>query len=143
MDYLKFLVKVWYWAEQTWSWYSWIKALESIYLIIGVRDKFCAWHKIFNATLTLLKTLRATNLPDIVLFKAYLQLYTYLMSIPLTYAKWGKSRLEVFCHKDVLNQFANFTGIHLCQSPFLNKAAVLKLAAFSKKRPWHVFSCKF
>ena len=124
-------------------WYSWIRALESISLIIGVRDKFCAWYKIFNATLTLLKTLRATNLPDIVLFKVYLQLYTCLIWIPLTYAKWRNSRLAVFCQKDVLNQFAKFTGIHLCQSLFLNKAAGLKLGAFSKKRLWHVFSCEF
>ena len=38
------------------------------------------------------------------------------------------SRPEVFCKKDVLRNFTKFTGIHLCQSLFLNKV---------KKRIWH------
>ena len=33
------------------------------------------------------------------------------------------SRPEVFCEKDVLKNFAKFTGKHLCQSPFFNKVA--------------------
>ena len=31
------------------------------------------------------------------------------------------SRLEVFCRKAVLRNFAKFTGKHLCQSLFFNK----------------------
>ena len=33
------------------------------------------------------------------------------------------SRPEVFCKKDVLRNFAKFTGKHLCQSVFFNKVA--------------------
>ena len=33
------------------------------------------------------------------------------------------SRLEVFCKKSVLRNFAKFTGKHLCQSLFFNKVA--------------------
>ena len=44
------------------------------------------------------------------------------------------SRLEVFCRKDVLRNFAKFTGKHLCQSLFLNKVAGLTVL---KKRFRH------
>ena len=37
------------------------------------------------------------------------------------------SQPEVFCEKDVLRNFAKFTGIHLCQSIFFNKVAGLRL----------------
>ena len=37
--------------------------------------------------------------------------------------RFRSSRLEVFCKKDVLKNFAKFTGNHLCQSLFLNKVA--------------------
>ena len=47
------------------------------------------------------------------------------------------SRLEVFCKKDVLRNFAKFKGKHLCQSPFFNKVAGLKPPTLLKKRPWH------
>ena len=44
------------------------------------------------------------------------------------------SRLEVFCEKGVLRNFAKFTGKHLCQSLFFNKVAGL----------WHrCFPCEF
>ena len=33
------------------------------------------------------------------------------------------SRLEVFCKKGALGNFAKFTGINLCQSLFFNKVA--------------------
>ena len=33
------------------------------------------------------------------------------------------SRPEVFCKKDILRNFTKFTGKHLCQSLFFNKAA--------------------
>ena len=49
------------------------------------------------------------------------------------------SRSEVFCNKDVLRNFAKFTGKPLCQSPFLNKVAGLRpdACSFIKKRLWH------
>ena len=36
-----------------------------------------------------------------------------------------RSRLEVFCKKGILENFAKFTGKHLCQSLFFNKVAGL------------------
>ena len=48
------------------------------------------------------------------------------------------SRPEVFCKKDVLRNFAKFTGKHLCQSLFFRPATLLK------KRLWHrCFSVNF
>ena len=44
---------------------------------------------------------------------------------------------EVFCKKDVLKNFAKFTGRHLCQSLFFNKVAGLRSATLFKKRLWH------
>ena len=35
-------------------------------------------------------------------------------------------RPKVFCKKDILRNFAKFTGKHLCQSLFFNKAAGLR-----------------
>ena len=40
---------------------------------------------------------------------------------------YRSSRLEVFCKKNVLRNFAKFTGKHLCQSLFFNKVADLRL----------------
>ena len=37
------------------------------------------------------------------------------------------SRPEVFCEKDVLRNFVKFTGRHLCQSLFFNKACNLEV----------------
>ena len=34
---------------------------------------------------------------------------------------FGSSRLEVFCKKGVLRNFAKFTGKHLCQSLFFKR----------------------
>ena len=39
--------------------------------------------------------------------------------------------------KDVLRNFAIFTGIHLYQSRLFNKVAGLRPATLLKKRPWH------
>ena len=39
--------------------------------------------------------------------------------------------------KDVLRNFAKFTGEHLCQRLFLNKVAGLRPAILIKKRLWH------
>ena len=47
------------------------------------------------------------------------------------------SRLEVFCKKGVLRNFAKFTGKHLCQSLIFNKVAGLRPATLLKKRLWH------
>ena len=41
-----------------------------------------------------------------------------------------KQPLEVFCKKDVLRNFAEFTGKHLCQSLFLIKLHVLDLQLY-------------
>ena len=41
-----------------------------------------------------------------------------------------------FIAKGVSKNFAKFTGKHLCQSPFLNKAASLRPAMLLKKRLW-------
>ena len=47
------------------------------------------------------------------------------------------SHPEVFFRKVVLRNFAKFTGDHLCQSLFFNKAAALRPATLLKKRLWH------
>ena len=47
------------------------------------------------------------------------------------------NRLEVFCKKDVLKNFAKFTGKQLFQSLFFNKVAGLRTAMLIKKRLWH------
>ena len=44
------------------------------------------------------------------------------------------SRPEVFCTKDILKNFAKFTGKHQCQSLFFNKVADLRLAILLEKR---------
>ena len=40
--------------------------------------------------------------------------------------KSRSSRPEVFCKKDILTNFAKFTGKHLCQRLFFNKVAGLQ-----------------
>ena len=45
------------------------------------------------------------------------------------------SRLDVFCKKCVLTNFTEFTGKHLCQSPFFNRLLKETLA--------QVLSCEF
>ena len=48
------------------------------------------------------------------------------------------SRLEVFCKKGVLKNFAKFSGKHLCQGLFFNKVAGLRPASLLiKKGLWH------
>ena len=46
---------------------------------------------------------------------------------------WRSSRPEVFCKKEVLENFEKFTGKHLCQSLFFNKVAGLRHATLLKK----------
>ena len=59
--------------------------------------------------------------------------------------QFRSSRLEVFCRKGVLTNFAKFTGKHLCQSLFFNKGAGLRPATlFIKKETLaQVFSGEF
>ena len=47
-----------------------------------------------------------------------------------------RSSHRCFLKKGVLKNIAKFTGKHLCQSLFLNKAAVLTPARLLKKRLW-------
>ena len=47
------------------------------------------------------------------------------------------SRPEMFCEKDVKENFSKFTGKHLCQNPFLNKDAELRPVSLLKKRLWY------
>ena len=51
--------------------------------------------------------------------------------------KLQKQPPEVFCKKRVLNNFAKFTGQHLCQRLFFNKVAGVRLATLLKKGLWH------
>ena len=54
------------------------------------------------------------------------------------------SRLEVFCKKGALKNFAKFTGKHWYGSLFYNKVAACKACNFIKKEnPINVFSCGF
>ena len=46
---------------------------------------------------------------------------------------YRSSRPEVFCRKDVLKNFTEFTGKHLCQSLFFNKVAGLRQSLFFNK----------
>ena len=56
------------------------------------------------------------------------------------------SRLDVFCKKGVLVNFAKLTGIHLCQGLFFNKVAGLRPEAcnfIKKKTLTQMYSCEF
>ena len=64
------------------------------------------------------------------------ELQNYERACPSRY-KDRSSRLEVFCKKGVLGNFAKFTGKHLCQRLFFNKVAGLKPATLLKKSLWH------
>ena len=48
--------------------------------------------------------------------------------------KVRSSRPDLFCKKDVIKHFVNFTGKHLCQSLFFNNVSFLTLF---KIRLWH------
>ena len=52
----------------------------------------------------------------------------------LDYSCFRISRPEVFCKKDVLRNFAKFTGKHLCQSLCFNK---VRPATLLKMRLWN------
>ena len=53
------------------------------------------------------------------------------------------SRLDVFCRKGILRNFAKFTGKHLCQSLFFNKVAGAACNFIKKETLAQVFSCEF
>ena len=53
------------------------------------------------------------------------------------------TRPEVFYKKDVLKNFAKFTGKHLHQNLFFSKVADLRSAILLKKRVCEVFPCEF
>ena len=52
-------------------------------------------------------------------------------------------RQEVFHKKDILKNFAKFTGKQRCQGLFFNKVAGLIPATLLKKETLQVFSCEF
>ena len=54
-------------------------------------------------------------------------------------------RMEMFCKKAVLRNFAKFTGKHLCQGPLFNKVAGLRPATLliNDETLVQVFSCEF
>ena len=58
----------------------------------------------------------------------YLRLYRWLRFKTINFSS---SRPEVFCKKDVLKHFANFTRKHLCQSLFFNKVGGQKKSLFN------------
>ena len=53
------------------------------------------------------------------------------------------SRPDVFCEKDVLRNFAKFTGKHLCQSLFFNKVASGACNLIKKETLAQVFPVNF
>ena len=57
--------------------------------------------------------------------------------------KFRSSRSEVFCKKDVLRNFAKFTGKYLYQSLFFNKVAALASNFVKKESLAQVISCEF
>ena len=50
-----------------------------------------------------------------------------------SFKSYRSSRPEVLCKKDVLGNFAKFTGKHPCQSLFYNKVAGLNPATLLKR----------
>ena len=53
------------------------------------------------------------------------------------FSNYGSSCPEVFYKKDVLRNFAKFTGKHLCRTLFFTKVAGLRPTTLFKKRLWH------
>ena len=71
--------------------------------------------------------MEANNAKNRSICMAYCKLKTILRS----------SHLRCSVRKDVLRNFAKFTGKYLCQSLFFNKVAGLRPATLLKKRLWH------
>ena len=74
-------------------------------------SEFCYWTKI--------KT-RHVFLTKIMLLN---KIYTFLIFL------WRSSRQKTFCEKGVFRNVTKFTGKHLCQNHFLNKASGLRPAS--------------
>ena len=57
---------------------------------------------------------------------------------------WQKQPLGVFHKKDVLKNFAKFTGEHLCRNLFFNKIAGLRhVILIKEENSTQMFSCEF
>ena len=63
--------------------------------------------------------------------------FTFSRGIFRTLPNVRSSRLEMFCRKGVLRNFAKFTRKRLCQSLFFRKVTGLRPATLLKKRLWH------
>ena len=75
-----------------------------------------------------------TGLPK-KLLKKLLKFKCFVRVLPeFTYRR---SRAKVFCKKNVLRNFAKFTGKHLCQSLFFKELTGLRPATVLKKKLWH------
>ena len=66
-----------------------------------------------------------------------------MSSVFLDTIVWRNNRLEVFCEKDALRNFAKFTGKHQCQWLFLNKVVDLRPANLLKKESLHAVLAQF
>ena len=79
------------------------------------------------------------NLLTIFKVENYIKFQYYFIKNSISFRRrtLRSSRLEVFCKKGLLKNFANFTGKHLCQSLFFNENAGLSPATLLKKRPCH------
>ena len=79
------------------------------------------------------------NLWTIFQVENYIKFQYYFIKNSISFRRrtLRSSRLEVFCKKGLLKNFANFTGKHLCQSLFFNENAGLSPATLLKKRLWH------
>ena len=65
-------------------------------------------------------------------------LKTYFLEVPEVYLEFSRNSHHRCSIKNrVLKNFTKFTGKHLCQSLFFNKAAGLRSATLLKKRLWH------
>ena len=53
------------------------------------------------------------------------------------HTRYRSSRLEVFCKKGVVRNFAKVTGKHLCQSLLFDIDEGLRPATLLKRRLWH------
>ena len=69
----------------------------------------------------------------IISFISSTQIACYVMCVQYVH----KQPPEVFFKKDVLKNFANFTGRHLCWSLFFNKVTGLRACSFIKKGLQH------
>ena len=90
---------------------------------------------------------------DIKIYFHSVKIKIQTQSIQLNYGnkKWKDDKMsfhfqyrppELFCKKCVLENFANFTGKHLCWSLFSIKFHAFRSATLLKETPTQVFSCE-